>query len=232
MRPNMPKTTLHLGLGLLLGLSLPACSDGGNSSDNNTGDGGNGSGSGSANANSGGGEPTCDVDFSRLDGADPVSFRSDVMPIFGLSCNTSQCHDADRPKAQMYLGPRCKYNADSGECVFNQEGQPPQDGLDMEDPLTDMVVQQILSNIVSAASATAPALNRIEPGDPGNSFLIDKIADRQDDLSVDCTPQDPTAVGQCGSPMPPPSATLCLQKNGQGRFDTIATWVLQGAADN
>jgi hypothetical protein len=30
----------------------------------------------------------------------------------------------------------------------------------------------------------------------------------------------------------PPGATLCLQNNGQARFDKIAKWILDGAQNN
>src|SRR4029079_18745867 len=47
--------------------------------------------------------PGC-IDFSQLQTEPPISFKDDLMPIFGLSCIASACHDMNARKAGLVLG--------------------------------------------------------------------------------------------------------------------------------
>lgn len=73
------------------------------------------------------------------------------------------------------------------------------------------------SNVVNVASIEQPALKRIAPGDPTNSYLIQKIEG---------------AAGITGSRMPfgcGSTADPCLD---QATIDLVKTWVSQGALNN
>ena len=146
------------------------------------------------------------------------------MHVFGLSCTqTTQCHgtDSTRPMAGLLLGPPCGYDQTTGRCTFPTT------------PLTDQLLTQVYTTLVNvpAVTVTSPTVMRVAPGDPAGSFLIQKAAGIHEDQGYMCTPQHSTAVTPCGNEMPP-GATLCLQLNGQTRFDTIAKWILDGAQNN
>ncbi len=73
------------------------------------------------------------------------------------------------------------------------------------------------ANIVNVASLEQPALDRIKPNDPDNSYLIQKIVG---------------APGIGGSRMPlgcGSTANPCLD---QATIDMVKAWVSQGALDN
>lgn len=197
------------GLGAV---ALTGCGSGG-------GDGGGGGGT-SGTGGSGGGTPAgCNLDFTRLTSHATVSLTNDVMPIFGLSCVASSCHDKDSPIASLYLGPHCTPNVTTKVCEYATT-----------DPLTATEVTNVWTNLVGFASKTAPAVMRVAAGDPANSFLLQKTSNTQSTHNYACMPQDPGATG-CGDEMPP-GATLCTQNNGQERWDTIAAWIQQGAPNN
>lgn len=160
---------------------------------------------GGGDPGSGGMMEGCDIDFSDLDTSMPVSLRNDVIPMFAMSCSlASACHPPDRPKAGLPLGPRM---------------------MDLTEDLANQIHMALLM-----PSTTAPAMNRVTPNDPGNSFIMHKMANNQENLGLTCTPQDSTATG-CGNDMPP-AAGLCAQNNGQSRFDMVARWIAQGAQNN
>ena len=53
--------------------------------------------------------PTECVDLSQLPTTPTISFQNDLMPIFGLSCIASSCHDPSAHKANLSLGDRSGY---------------------------------------------------------------------------------------------------------------------------
>lgn len=191
--------------------------------------GGTGGGSGDAGAAS---SPLCDTDFSRLEGAAAVSFEADVMPMFGLMCAQSMCHAGTTPRAELYLGVRCRYDPEARSCTFPSVA--PADPLSNEpQPLTRTVVDAVYESLMRP-STVAPAVRRVAPGDPGASFLVDKIAGRHNDRGYDCTsPSAELPPMPCGSPMPFGTPGLCvLSETSQARFDVIATWIAQGAKND
>jgi hypothetical protein len=177
---------------LLLTTTLVACNSGGD-------DGGPGGAGGDGGT---GGTAACNLDYAAIAAADttPVSLAEDVMPIFQGACNFQSCHDMDRrptPLAQLALGPRSS-------------------------TATEAQLQSVLDNLINVASATAPEARRVVPGDPGASFLVQKMAGTHDEQGYACTPQDVGATG-CGTAMPPASAPFCESD----RFNVIVRWIAQ-----
>jgi hypothetical protein len=185
-------------------------------------DSGSGNGSGGAGGlGTGGGAPlVCNTDYGQIvaDPA-PVSLRTDIMPIFGQSCVQSQCHDAQLPKANLFLGPVCQFNMTTGGCDFTMP------------PLTDADVQSVWMNLVGVESTTAAGVLRVAATDPARSFVVHKVSNTHALQGFTCEPQDPMVTG-CGEPMPPGGSTLCTQRNGQERFNRIVRWIQQGALNN
>jgi hypothetical protein len=172
------------------------------------------------------------MDFTRLATAEHVTFRDDVMPILGLQCTQSSCHVGDAPAAKLYLGVRCVYDQKSPHhCTFVDAPDPASSTGVM--PLTADIVERVYQGLL-APSNTAPEVQRVTPGDPRASFLIDKIGGTHDDRGYDCVALGSMGVGgPCGSAMPFGSSGLCdLGDQGPPAFDTIAAWVLQGARDD
>ncbi len=86
-------------------------------------------------------------------------------------------------------------------------------------------------NLVNVPSCEAPALNRVEPGSSGTSYLVDKIAGTQGavESAGGCSAGCPlfTAAGSCGSQMP-----LLGSKLTGAEVQVIRDWIDQGAKDN
>jgi hypothetical protein len=176
----------------------------------------------------GGSAPGCELPDGA--GTEPVSFRNDVLPIFGLSCAIGPCHGAMEKEANLFLAPACKYNAATMKCEFAAPGTEPLPG---QDELTDEVVAQILANLVGVPSGTIGSVERVKAGAPMESFLIQKVTDQQNALGhVGCVKQFADAMGECGDAMPPTGQALCEQKGGPERVALIARWIAQGALDN
>jgi len=74
---------------------------------------------------------------------------------------------------------------------------------------------QAYANIVNVASNQLPSMDRIEPGEPDNSYLVNKIQGTQAD------------VGGTGVRMPFGGGAL-----SQSTIDLIREWVNEGAANN
>jgi len=81
-----------------------------------------------------------------------------------------------------------------------------QQGMDLSDGLA-------WSNIVGVASAEDPNLNRVQPGDPDNSYLV---------LKLEGSPR--ILGGQMPQDGPPFLS--------QAEIDAIRQWILDGAQDN
>lgn len=224
------RTMVVLALGLPLGAALAGCTD--VNAGATRSDGGNVDPAANDGGDSGG-KRVCNMDFTRLKGADPVSFKDDVIPIFVHSCTQSSCHDAEQPKGAMFLGPSTSYNLETMALEL-APGEPTPEQLSKVysgaggcDP--DARDASKCQGIVDVPSLTAPAARRVAPNEPGESFLIYKIAGVPNAQGVEC---DSIEASECGAPMPTTGVALCLQSGGQERFDTIATWILQGAPNN
>lgn len=204
-----------------------ACGDDEGGKDGTGGAPGSGGAQGSGGSGSGGGD-TCPVEPNSS--APAVSFKTDVMPIFGFACAGSACHSTGR-KAGLYLGPKCDFDSATRKCNYPTAADP---DPNKSQPLTDANVLEVY-NALKEASKTAPAVKRVEPGDADASFLVDKVAGIQNDKSLSCTNQDPNVAkaGPCGDPMPLVGGPLCnTGSTGQTRLDTIVNWVAQGAPNN
>lgn len=167
----------------------------------------------------------CDVDFRDLASAPAVSFRNDIMHMFGLSCTQAACHGtgATQPQAELLLGPPCgSFDSATMQCSFATT------------PLTDDLVTQVWTNLVGVAAVTvnSPIVLRVAPGDPMGSFLIHKTAGTHENQGYMCTPQVTTVDTPCGNAMPPLGQPLCLLPNGQTRFDKLAKWILDDAQND
>jgi hypothetical protein len=205
-----------------------ACSSDGNGTEGTGGSPGSG---GSQQGSGGGGgaeNPTCKVSVNAS--AAPLSFKDDVMPIFGFACAGSSCHSGSRPKADLFLGPKCDYS--NGDCIWPD--QPNTDNPAAGQPITQADIDKVHSQLL-ASSLTASAAKRVVPSDPDASFLVDKIAGIQNDKGLTCTNTETNAeVGPCGQWMPYTGGPLCGRgsASGQARVDTIVNWIAQGAKNN
>jgi hypothetical protein len=164
----------------------------------------------------------------------PISFTTDILPMFGLSCVTSDCHNSNEtaPRAGLQLGYKCAYDATAKwKCTFptavpSDPTQPAPDG-----PATVMAVYQSLM----APSTTAQgAMARVKPGDPYNSFLMLKLADQENSRGLSCMNQDAsheTNPGPCGVNMPQGADPWC-DGDTRSKFDAIGQWIANGAPMN
>lgn len=210
----------------LLGISLLGCSSSGS-------DGGGG----------GGAPATCSTDYAKITaGAPTISFKDDIMPIFGLSCVAGECHNVSepRPRAGLVLGVKCKYDATAKwKCTFPTTAGA--DPIKDPQPLTQAIIDQVYANLM-LTSKTVPGsgdagvggVKRVAPGDDVHSFLLDKIADIQNEqpYKAECQNQDTSkSTFPCGDKMPlTGTASLCVQD--PDRFAAIAQWIAQGAKNN
>lgn len=170
--------------------------------------------------------PGC-ADFSGLPTTPPVSFEHDLMPIFGLSCIASSCHDRSAKKAGLVLGDPSACGPPGTSCYDPAAKWK----YKFPGPIDPNLLNEVFSNLV-ASSMTVPGLQRVTPGNPGQSFLIDKISglENSKQYPVPCQSQDPTRPGACGSDMPLNSPSLC--QDSPDKVRAIATWINQGVLMN
>lgn len=109
-------------------------------------------------------------------GGPPVSFETDVMPLFSLSCTFGACHDSASRSAGLYLGPSF-----------------------LDGPASAAARAEVLSALLST-STTAPELSRVQPFDPARSFLILKVQGCQNQVGLTCGGALPAQP--CGARMP------------------------------
>jgi hypothetical protein len=172
----------------------------------------------------------CDLTFANLPSMPAVSFSKDVMPIFGLSCAANSCHNTEDRKAGIYLGPKCSYDAAAPPWMCTYPAAA--DGMGAG-PLTPEIIAEVYANLM-ANSVTAPTVKRVTPGDPMNSFLIDKLGDLQNTgkpYQASCQPQE-TGMGACGAGMPRGGPFCPGTGTFPTRFTAVAAWVQQGAPNN
>lgn len=142
-----------------------------------------GSGGGGGTGGSGGSEVGACFDYSQFDGTTPaVSFKTDVLPIFQLSCGASaSCH------------------GDPGAPFDNR----PFFGLKKGDPMTDDQIASIFKGIVGVSSFYEPGMSIVKAGDAENSFLMYKLDDQLTCEKLECS-----MTKDCGVRMPQANATL------------------------
>lgn len=155
------------------------------------------------------------------------------MPIFGLSCIQSSCHNKDVAKAGLVLGDPSACTNPTGNCYdanakwkYTFPTPPPAD-----------LMTQVLTSLVNAPSKTIASVVRVKPTDPANSFLMDKLLGTQNDKfgsSGSCQNQDTSkSTLPCGATMPLDSPSLCDQAAGDpAKVQAIAQWIQQGAQNN
>jgi hypothetical protein len=178
----------------------------------------------------------CPFDYASFDGTAPVSFETDVFPIFRRSCGLSGtvCHGTKtKPDGELYMGPRltCGEQPESdcdstSGCTWN----PTAGACENELP-TDLAARKdIIHKYRGPPSKTAPAVNRVKPNEPENSFLMMKI-DR-----CHCTAISGLTCEQlkgadsdepCGDNMPQDGSRLDAAER-----DIIRRWISQGAQNN
>lgn len=194
----------------MMAIAIPACGDSGNdgSADGAGGTGGTADGSAPIAAYC---EPadTCPVDVTGADLETPVSFASDVMPIFQTSCNDGLCHgDRTRARADLWLGP--------------EEGEVSADDL-----------ETIVDTLTGKTSELNGDLRNVVPSDWESSFLMHKVDGCQNDLGLECDEAelDTSAVCEepCGDGMPQDDDLYPLT---DAQRNTIRAWIAQGAENN
>ncbi len=191
-----------------LGFFAAACSA--EDPDDNSGTGGTGGGStaGSAYCRP---ADTCPVDASTADLVTPVSFATDVFPIFQATCSGIVCHGVQgASSAGLWLGPK------TGT---------------LSTELANTIIESL-----KVPSKTAPAMNNVTPGNWQNSFTMLKIDGCQDSVGLVCEPQDPRDCfdNPCGAGMPqlddPESGEVYPLTVDQR--NKIRAWIAQGAQNN
>jgi hypothetical protein len=119
--------------------------------------------------------------------------------VLAISCALStSCHGTDQGRApdnRPLLGPRAGISAD------------------------EAALSAILTDL-RAPSEKAPALLRVSPGRPADSFLLHKLDGNQDCAGLSCPAGCGRRMPALGDPLPP------------AEIDKIRDWILQGAPDN
>lgn len=206
---------------------------GDNLNEDGGGTGGKGSGGASGKAGSTGSGACGNVDYSSYGKGDPVSFKTDLMPMFGLSCVTSDCHSVKDKKAGLNLGYKCAFDASAKwKCTFPTSGTP---DPSMPSPLDDQTLMDVYTSLTAdALTVKSPSVKRVAAGDPANSFLLLKLADQQNSKGYTCDNQDSsheTNPPACGVSMPQNGDLYCTGSS-RAKFDAIAEWIAQGAKNN
>jgi hypothetical protein len=173
-------------------------------------------------------------DAATVAGRPPVSFTNDLLPMFGLSCVTSDCHGSDAMKAGLYLGHKCGYDPNAKwKCTFPATAQG-DFGPAPDDPQTISAIYASL--LAPAQTGNDGSVQRVKPGDPANSFLVLSLANQQNARGYACTNQDPShepePAPSCGESMPLNGDLWCDSPNVQAKFDAVVTWIAQGAPFN
>jgi hypothetical protein len=175
--------------------ALAACSSSGTAAST---DQGNLDSGGSSDGASDGG---CQAYVSNANLSMPVSFTSDLMPVFAQNC------------------------ASQFACHLSPNFAPLQPVLGSLDGGIDAAT--ILTAIVGVSSVEDPQMNIVTAGDPANSYLMHKVDGDQCTLAAQCNA--PTATyhsvyPNCGSSMP-----LGMSPLSVGTRDMIRAWIKQGA---
>jgi hypothetical protein len=138
-------------------------------------------------------------DYSTYQARSRPSFKRDIQPALAISCALSTtCHGVDRgfgPQNHPLLGPRASVPAD------------------------DAMLAAMMADLL-LPSDRAPAVARVKPGRPQESFLVHKLDGSQSCAGVVCPNGCGNRMPQGGDPLPP------------ALIDTIRDWILDGAQNN
>jgi hypothetical protein len=104
-----------------------------------------------------------------------VSFEHDLMPIFGLSCIASSCHDSTARKADLVLGDPSAWGPPGTSCYDPTAKWK----YSFPAPIPRDLLTIVYSGLVDVPSKTVPAVMRVVPGDPSSSFLVDSVSGTQ-----------------------------------------------------
>ena len=134
-----------------------------------------------------------------------VSFSTDVVPIFQMSCGTSGaiCHGSTTVTTAMEPRPFL--------------------GLPFGTPTTQ-TLQQIHDGIVGVLSNEDPTMNYVTAKDTSQSFLWYKITGQENSLNASCT--NPMFM-MCGLSMPFQGPPLTPDE-----LSIVEGWIQQGALNN
>ena len=136
----------------------------------------------------------------------PVSFATDIQPIFTTSCAAggSSCHGDptldEMATGQVFLG--------------YAEGGVPDAG-------------QVIDGLVGQKSPENTNMDIVAKGDPANSYMMHKLDQDECQYSSTCNATHNANFSFCGLPMPYQAGIL-----DQGTRDTIRRWIAQGAPNN
>ena len=168
-------------------------------------------GSGGARGDGGSGGqplPQCelvDYDDPAAFTTEPVSFATDLMPLFQSRCtgNGTSCHSTQDPSplSQLVLSP--------------------QPGV----TLTQTHADAAHANLVGAAAFRA-SLSRVVPGDPAASFLLIKL---EYATPASCLPDGASCTSNCGQGMPIGDDPTPLTESQRS---ILRTWIRNGAPNN
>lgn len=137
----------------------------------------------------------------------PVSFASDVVPVFEKSCTLSSvCHGQmnNAGEENLYLGE-------------NAGGTDP---------------KSVYPMLVGVMSQEDPSMPMVAASDTANSFLWHKLQGDQNMFATDCAKAakactDCNATTPCGGLMPYQSTSL-----DPAYMCTVQSWIVQGAKNN
>jgi hypothetical protein len=171
--------------------------------------------SSSSPAPAGGTGATCDTTVA-------VSFKTDVLPVFQMSCTLSnECHGQmnNAPEESLYLGENSSVSATDPNAVYN--------------------------GLVNVAAKENPSMPLITAGSLDNSFLWQKVAvigttdpGPSASLLAGCTaapaPQCSDCNGStpCGVLMPYQGEPLSINTQGAALQCALQSWIVQGAKNN
>ena len=132
-----------------------------------------------------------------------VSFKTDVVPIFQLSCSlSSSCHSLkESGPSLLYLGGSL---------------------MDPPDPAG------ALKSIINVKSLELTSMNYVTPGKLDQSYLMFKM----DGQICQFTTCSLNPVPTCGQPMPMAGCALEAVNGGPNPRDVVRRWIAQGAQDN
>jgi hypothetical protein len=124
--------------------------------------------------------PSCPL-VEDTDGPE-VSFATDLVPFFSVTCAFGGCHDGMTREKGLYLGPNVS-----------------------EGPADAATRAEVLASLLSPAETT-PDLPRVTPGDPRRSFVMLKVEGCQNAMGLSCS--DAVRGEPCGARMPALSPAL------------------------
>lgn len=151
---------------------------------------------------------------SGADGGGPVSFSTDVLPVFQQNCSTgTSCHGQMKQAVveSLYLGPS------SG-------------------PIDSATAKTVHDELVGVKSLEDPSMNLVTATMPNQSYLLQKVNGNEGKFTADCAkaPLCPsptcTTKAPCGVDMPYLGESLTIT-DPMG-IQQLTDWIMQGAKNN